>query len=335
MKNKIILLGLLTSLVTVPLMSMEPEKKTLTAVSDQDKKTLGLALVLAANAYTSDPAFGIEKKKITVIVPNKETKRKWFGAAQDGNIEVIRQMLKESFPVDVQDELGRTALMIITRKGNDKIAQLLVDNGASVDLQDETGVTALIIAAWGGFDKIVQILLGRGARVDLQDEMGMTALIWAAFDGHDKITQLLIGNRALLMGQIQESKTALMWAAANGHGKVVKLLLRNGVTVELHKLSNAKQLQQLIQQCQEEINNEKIVLLLTVAREYYPSVFDKDYLPLDLFRHILDQANLIKDFKHNHGPEKEDKEEIQTPNLRLSAPTGSAGYFGLSPSSKN
>ena len=68
----------------------------------------------------------------------------------------------------------------------------LIKKGLMVDVQDEQGKTALMMAAANGHEEIVEVLLTKKPNLLLQNKSGNTALHWAAYMGRKKITQILL-----------------------------------------------------------------------------------------------------------------------------------------------
>ena len=74
---------------------------------------------------------------------NPEADRALLKAANEGNIEAVKQHLAAGTDVDARDGLGRTSLHIAADFGRKKIAELLIAKGADVNARDEYGDTPL------------------------------------------------------------------------------------------------------------------------------------------------------------------------------------------------
>jgi len=99
--------------------------------------------------------------------------------------------------IDIQDGMEMTALMWTSRSNsNSKTVQLLIEAGASLDIQDDKGRTALILASANSNSKIIPLLIEAGASLDIQDHMGRTALIWASQNSLFETIQLLLKHGA-------------------------------------------------------------------------------------------------------------------------------------------
>ena len=100
-------------------------------------------------------------------------------AAANGHVEVVRVLLKRGASVDLQSNLGGTALMGAASYGHLSTLLLLLQHSANPDLQDKLGINALMMAAHTGQEACVQALLQAKANTELLDVRGRTALHWA------------------------------------------------------------------------------------------------------------------------------------------------------------
>lgn len=101
---------------------------------------------------------------------NGKGERTYRGAISNGNIQVIRELLKHSDPSDfLTNERGKTLLHLAARHGRVDIASLLLESGLfHVDVKDRNGHTPLYVAVLKGTQEVVGMLLGRGADLKLQ-----------------------------------------------------------------------------------------------------------------------------------------------------------------------
>jgi len=100
------------------------------------------------------------------------------------HVAIVALLLEEGAKVNMQDDYGYTALMLILNStkggfGNQyvkEVVHLLIQAQADVNIQDRVGRTALMSAVKFGDVSIVRLLLENGAKVDIQDNSGKTAL---------------------------------------------------------------------------------------------------------------------------------------------------------------
>ena len=146
---------------------------------------------------------------------------------EEGQIEIVKEMLKQGIPPDIQDENGKAPLMQAVSSGQIEIAKFLLANGADVNLQAKDGTTALMQAVSQHHTELVKLLLGAGADVNLQDNRGRTALMLANAEN----TKLLLEAGAKVNLQAKDGTTALMMAAFDA--KLLMLLLKNGADPDI------------------------------------------------------------------------------------------------------
>ena len=68
-------------------------------------------------------------------------------AARKGDIEQVRQLIKDGADVDQQNDDGQTALMWVAFNGHKECLRELLNAGASTDIQDKNGYTAVYLAS--------------------------------------------------------------------------------------------------------------------------------------------------------------------------------------------
>ncbi len=119
-------------------------------------------------------------------------------AAAKGFAETVRLLLAAGVPVDARYGNELTALMWAAGHANDVPVQdgvatveVLLEHDASPDLQDDRGRSALMIAAEMGHAAAAEALLAAGARSDLADRSGKTAMDLAVAAAREDVVALL------------------------------------------------------------------------------------------------------------------------------------------------
>ena len=110
-------------------------------------------------------------------------------AAEDGNIEVVKQHIAAGTDVNAKEEDG-TPLHYAAYQGYKEIVELLIAAGADVNAKDEDG-TPLHYAAWNGHKEVVELLIAEGADVNAKTNDGKTPLDWAIDDKQTETADLL------------------------------------------------------------------------------------------------------------------------------------------------
>uniref|UniRef100_A0A452IC78 Kinase D interacting substrate 220 n=1 Tax=Gopherus agassizii TaxID=38772 RepID=A0A452IC78_9SAUR len=135
--------------------------------------------------------------------------------------------------MDERNENGQTPLMLAAEQGNLEIVQELLKKGANCNLEDADNWTALISAAKEGYVDIVEELLNCNVNLEHRDmQYSIYPIIWAAGRGHSDIVHLLLQHGAKVNCSDKYGTTPLIWAARKGHLECVKYLLQMGADVD-------------------------------------------------------------------------------------------------------
>jgi len=112
-------------------------------------------------------------------------------AADDGNIEAIKQHIAAGTDVNSNDEWTP-----LHAAANKETAELLIAKGADINAKDNISGTPLFWAALEGNEEVAELLIGQGADVNAAGPKGWTALHWAVAMAQKKTVELLIGEGA-------------------------------------------------------------------------------------------------------------------------------------------
>jgi ankyrin repeat protein len=100
--------------------------------------------------------------------------------------ELTQSLTHENFDINYQDHQGKTLLMAAAYEGCDQLVAVLLSNGAQVDLEDELGDTALhysvLLADEAPGVLCIKILLQHGADLHHVNHKNLTPL-WTAVLG--------------------------------------------------------------------------------------------------------------------------------------------------------
>jgi ankyrin repeat protein len=166
-----------------------------------------------------------------------------LAAAAEGDVDAMRQALKDGADPNVKDENGNTPLMMVSVDmlfGEERsIIPELVAKKAKVDHQNAAGMTALMYAARENRTENVKALLAAGAKPDVRDGDGWTALMYASYNGSWGSFDELVAAKASVSLEDAEGWTPMMLAISNGKGVVVERLQKAGAKVptEFHGAS--------------------------------------------------------------------------------------------------
>ena len=133
--------------------------------------------------------------------------------------------------LNIQDNVGFTALIKASQIRHIKIVRFLLDAGAEVNIQNNEGKTALIWASQKGYIDIIRLLLEVDANPNIIDYAGNTALIEASQmqsgrrdNRHIEIIRLLLDAGADLYIRNNEGMIAYDVALINYNYRIANLL---------------------------------------------------------------------------------------------------------------
>lgn len=110
------------------------------------------------------------------------------------NQKATERLLALGADVKLQDKDGDTALHGAAETGNVEIIRMLLDKGADINAKNNQGGTPLMWAAVFGNADAVKLLLSRGANASLKDNDGVTALEWASRNNRQSVVSVLRGK---------------------------------------------------------------------------------------------------------------------------------------------
>jgi len=146
-------------------------------------------------------------------------------AAEDGNIEAVKQHLAAGTDVNAKGESGSTPLFFAATK---EIAELLIAKGAEVNPKNQHGTTPLHRAAAFSKKEIVELLTAKGADVNaVSRQEGRTALNWAS----GEIADFLRKHGAKTAEELKYRMTLFHIAAKEGKKETIELLIAKSADV--------------------------------------------------------------------------------------------------------
>ena len=164
-------------------------------------------------------------------------------AAQEGDIEKVKQCINNGADVDAKDGDGKTTLMYAAENGNIEVVKYLVENGADINARkNKDGKTTLMYAAENGYLNIVKLLVENGADVNVKDNYNDTALKKAVYNGHADIVKYLLDigtavdkntpiDYAIRVHLVNDVNKCLHYAAKVGLVDYVKHFIEKGANV--------------------------------------------------------------------------------------------------------
>ncbi|MFQ6039423.1 MAG: sigma-70 family RNA polymerase sigma factor [Candidatus Poribacteria bacterium] len=153
-------------------------------------------------------------------------------AADVGNFDIVKIILKYGADVNAQDAKGRTPLQLAAHRHATEIGyylsvlwsytiELLLDHGAGEDIFDN--------ASMGRWDRLLKLIRKDRTCLCARDAGGNTPYHIAAWNGKTDALELLLEHEIkVAFTKNNEGKTAIDMAAEDGHKSAAELLLRLG-----------------------------------------------------------------------------------------------------------
>lgn len=178
---------------------------------------------------------------------NPRQKIDFLRAASTGDLNKVKSMASSYEDLQqVKDRIGRTALVLASRKGYLKIVELLLGR-IDVKSKDYFGNTSLQYACCFYNVDVARLLLVHGADSNVANSDGWTVLMNVACCGYIDTARLLLDFGADSNAVDHSGRTVLMWGSE--HVDMVRLLLRRdadatatdmyGCTVLMHCIFNS------------------------------------------------------------------------------------------------
>ncbi|HUF68928.1 MAG TPA: ankyrin repeat domain-containing protein, partial [Longimicrobiales bacterium] len=155
-------------------------------------------------------------------------------AAQHGDLEAVRSLLRDGQDVNAAQGDGMTALHWAARVGDTEMTGVLLHAGANVHATTRLGgYTPLIMAAQLGNAPVIAQLLKAGVDPERATTTGATPLHFAAASGDvDAIGVLLDAGADANARESAAGQTPLMFAAAQNRAAAIRLLVQRGAAID-------------------------------------------------------------------------------------------------------
>jgi ankyrin repeat protein len=198
---------------------------------------MSVAMLMSEPAEEQNPG----KETATGSICSEQTRKdglQLISAAEKGDVEAVKSLLKQGVYIHTQDKEGRCALTAAAYKNRLEIADLLIAAGADVNMKDNSLQSAYLISTSEGYTELLKKTLKAGADVHCTDSYNGTGLIRAADRGHVEIIKELLKTDIRVNHVNRLGWTALLEAIILGdggqrHTEVVRLLVAAGADVQL------------------------------------------------------------------------------------------------------
>ncbi len=165
-----------------------------------------------------------------------------MGAAEKGDLEMVKSLIAEGANINGKDDIGETALMqaVLAHPPHLDVVNLLIEKGADLHAKNKNGeVLMYAVADERQCPELVKLLLDRGGNVNARDADGDTPLM-RAVNGFRinislEVVKLLLARGADVNARNNEGRTALVKACLGvkhpTRTEVLKLLIGKGADI--------------------------------------------------------------------------------------------------------
>ena len=165
--------------------------------------------------------------------PDKDGSYPFLSAVGLGHLDTVRFFVEHGADLKAEEKLEEggsvgPALVLAALNGHLAIVKYLIEQKADVNKANKSKNTALQVASWNNHVDVVKELLKAGANPNLPDADNDTPLTMAAFAGHVEVARLLLKAGAEVNVKNKEGKSPLMLAQEEGHTSLVELLKAAG-----------------------------------------------------------------------------------------------------------
>ena len=122
--------------------------------------------------------------------------KEWKDAVQGADLKKLASLIDAGVDVNGKDRFGQTALMLAARDGNIDVVRLLVKHDAKLDTTAKYNLSALMLAVVNRHEEIALALARAGASLEIRGTgapgfHGKTAAELAAESGQNHLAQWL------------------------------------------------------------------------------------------------------------------------------------------------
>ena len=160
-------------------------------------------------------------------------------SCRDGNVDIVRTLVKHKANVNAKTDSGDTPLTIAVRHKHDNVIHaLLSDSQCSVDAKGQDGYTALQYSCRYGHVDIVRTLVKHKANVNARTNSGNTPLTLAVRHKHDNVVHALLSDsQCSVDAKGRDGFTALHYSCRYGDVNIVKILIKHKANVNAKTVS--------------------------------------------------------------------------------------------------
>lgn len=172
------------------------------------------------NGYDYGRFFNIDLKGMLEEIEYENSKYDLINNIERNNIEKSIEILNnikifDSY-LDIQNKLGKTALMFAAQIQNEEIVNAILERKPRLNIQNIDGWSALHYSTHYQNYNITKMILEKNPNINLQDKYQMTPLMFAIISSNEKIIKLILEKNPDLYLSDINGRTAFGYARFYG-----------------------------------------------------------------------------------------------------------------------
>ncbi|XP_058793747.1 serine/threonine-protein phosphatase 6 regulatory ankyrin repeat subunit A-like [Phymastichus coffea] len=198
-----------------------------------------------------------------VNVSDKDGKRSLHFAAETGNVNIMKALLRHGASLDSKNYSSKcTPLYLAVEKGHVSMVEELVKAGASVSIPAKCEKNPLHLASELGFSEIAKVLLAYKADPNCEIAVTQyTPLFLAVEKGHLAVVESLLEANARVNALAADGKTPLYVGLEFDRHEIVNVLLEHGANVHVRDNTNSSTLLHTAARYDNKIMIEKLIAI--------------------------------------------------------------------------
>lgn len=149
------------------------------------------------------------------------------------HLEIVKLLVESKADINIQDELGNTALISSLKYGRKAIADFLIEKDADLNIKNFKNETTLMIASYQGYDDIVRLCIQNDMDVNEQDLFyKKSALMLACKAFPNNVNYVNIVKMLLEAGADFTDLRSLKIALYGDNIDIINILIKAGAKIE-------------------------------------------------------------------------------------------------------
>lgn len=165
---------------------------------------------------------------------SKTLAQEFLTAAEQGQLEKLKECLANGVDINVTNRQGRTAIINASLNRHYECISLLIEAGADIDKQDQTCFNPFLLSCLNNDLTLLRLVLPANPNLDLLTRFGGVGITPASEKGHVEIVRELLEkteinvNHTNFVGWTPLLEAIVLNDGGDKQQQIVKLLLEHG-----------------------------------------------------------------------------------------------------------